>query len=233
MKLEKITKKPEARVHRRYHDACAAAHALDLVGERWALLVMRELMTGPKRFSDLRAGLPGISANVLTQRLEGLEAVGVLTRRTLPPPAASKVYELTDWGYESEPIFQALGRWAARSPHHDPTLPFSAASFVLSLRTMFDAARAGGLDGRVGFRFGPETFLARVAAGTLAVEAGAPDDADVVFTGTPPVVAAAIYGGQPLDALEADGALKIEGDRTLARHFVTLFPLPSKAAAPR
>ena len=232
MKLEKITKRSEASIRRRYHDACAAAHALDLVGERWALLVMRELMTGPKRFSDLRAGLPGLSANVLTQRLEGLEAAGVLTRRTLPPPAASKVYELTEWGYESEPIFQALGRWAARSPHHDPTLPFSAASFVLSLRTMFDAARAEGLDGRVGFRFGPETFLARVAVGTLTVEAGAPDDADVVFTGMPPVLAAAIYGGQPLDALEADGALEIAGDRALAGRFVTLFPLPSKAAAP-
>src|SRR3546814_6648878 len=103
---------------------------------------MRELMLGPKRFGDLREGLPGISANVLTQRLEGLEAVGVLLRRRLPPPAGSQVYELTPWGYESEPIFQALGRWAARSPAHDPTLPFSAASLMLSLRTMLDPERA-------------------------------------------------------------------------------------------
>src|SRR6478735_6090294 len=142
MKLEKITNSHR----RRYDDACAAAHALDIVGERWALLVVRELMMGPKRFSDLRASLPGISANVLTQRLEGLEAAGVLTRRKLPPPASAQVYELTPWGYESEPIFQALGRWAARSPSHDPTLPFSAASLLLSLRTMLDPARAGGLD---------------------------------------------------------------------------------------
>src|SRR3712207_9556825 len=91
-------------------------------------------MLGPKRFSDLRSDLPGISANVLTQRLEGLEAAGVLVRRKLPPPASAQVYELTEWGYESEPIFQALGRWAARSPQHDPNLPFSAASFLLSLR---------------------------------------------------------------------------------------------------
>ena len=110
--------------------------------------------------------------------------------------------------------------------------PFSAASFVLSLRTMFDPARADGLDGRVGFRLGPETFVARLVAGAFAVEAGTPDDADVIFTATPPIVAAAIYGGQPLDALEADGVLKVEGDRALARRFVTLFPLPSKAAGP-
>src|SRR5919107_65010 len=154
MKLQKITENSEARSRRRYEDACAAAHALDLVGERWELLVMRELMLGPKRFSDLRESLPGISANVLTQRLEGLEAAGVLVRRKLPPPAAAQVYELTEWGYESEPIFQALGRWAARSPLHDPTLPFSAASFLLSLRTMLDAERSKGLAMRIGFRLG-------------------------------------------------------------------------------
>src|SRR4051794_26728341 len=116
MKLEKITEPAEPSTRRRYEDACGAAHALDLVGERWALLVMRELMFGPKRFSDLRADLPGISANVLTQRLEGLAAAGVPLRRKLPPPASAQVYELTAWGYESEPIFQALGRWASRSP---------------------------------------------------------------------------------------------------------------------
>src|SRR5215213_4897489 len=165
MKLEKITEEPETRSKRRYEDACAAAHALDLVGERWALPVMRELMMGPKRFSDLRESLPGISANVLTQRLEGLEAAGVLVRRKLPPPAAVQVYELTEWGYESEPIFQALGRWAARSPAHDPALPFSTASLVLSLRTMLDPGRAEGIDARVGFRVGDETFLAHLAQG--------------------------------------------------------------------
>src|SRR3954468_3950028 len=98
MKLENVTEASR----RSYDDACGAAHALDLIGERWALLVMRELMLGPKRFSDLRADLPGISANVLPQRPEGLEAAGALTRRKLPPPAGVHVYELTPWGYESE-----------------------------------------------------------------------------------------------------------------------------------
>src|SRR5919107_1126541 len=112
MKSEKITESPQGGTKRRYDDACGTAHALDLVGERWALLVMRELMLGPKRFSDLRADLPGLSANVLTQRLEGLEASGLLVRKKLPPPANAHVYELTTWGYEAEPIVQSLGKWA-------------------------------------------------------------------------------------------------------------------------
>src|SRR5688500_2715535 len=215
MKLQNITELAATR-GRSYDDACGAAHALDLVGERWALLVMRELMLGPKRFSDLRASLPGISANVLTQRLEGLEAAGVLGRKKLPPPASTQVYELTEWGYESEPIFQALGRWAARSPSHDPTLPFSAASFLLSLRTMLDPLRAEGLDARIGLRLGEETFLAHLAGGRIEIARGPLDEADLVFTGTPPVLAGAIYGGQPMKALEGAGALRIEGDRALA-----------------
>lgn len=190
---------------------------------------MRELMLGPKRFGDLRVGLPGVSANVLTQRLEGLEAAGVLKRRRLPPPAGAQVYELTPWGYESEPIFQALGRWAARSPAHDPALPFSAASLMLSLRTMLDPKRARGMAARIGFRLGDESYLSRLAGGRLAIARGALDGADLVFAGTAPVLAGAIYGGQPLKALEAAGALRIEGDRALAERFITLFPLPPKA----
>lgn len=230
MQLEKITNaKTPAR--RRYEDACGAAHALDLVGERWALLVMRELMLGPQRFSDLRAGLSGLSANVLTQRLEGLEAIGVVTRKKLPPPASTGVYELTPWGYEAEPIFQALGRWGARSPHHDPTLPFSAASLILSLRTMFDPARAGRLDAWIGIRAGAENVLVRIVDGQLDFARGELADADVTFEGEPAAIAAAIYGGAPIDGLASQGALTVKGDRRLADTFVGLFPLPPKAGA--
>ena len=189
---------------------------------------MRELMLGPKRFSDLRADLPGISANVLTQRLEGLEAAGVLVRRKLPPPASAQVYELTPWGYESEPIFQSLGRWAARSPQHDPTLPLSAVSLFLSFRTMLDAERARGLVARIGFRIAAETFLARLARGRIEVERGPLENVDVVLAGAAPAIAAAVYGGQPLAALERAGMLAVDGDRALAERFVTLFPLPPK-----
>jgi DNA-binding HxlR family transcriptional regulator len=228
MKLKKMTEVSEAAARRRYDDACGAAHALDLVGERWALLVMRELMLGPKRFSDLRADLPGISANVLTQRLEGLEAAGVLMRRKLPPPAAAHVYELTPWGHASEPIFQALGRWAVHSPRHDPTLPLSAVSLLLSFRTMIDPARARSLNARIGFRIGAQTFLARLSRGRIEIARSGVDKADLVFSGTAPAIAAAVYGGQPLNRLEDKGILSVEGDRALAKRFVTLFPLPPK-----
>lgn len=228
MKLEKITK-PKAR---RYDDACATAHALDLVGERWALLVMRELMFGPRRFVDLRTGLPGISANVLTQRLEGLEAVGILQKKRLPPPAATQVYELTEWGYESEPVFQALGRFAARSPHHDPSLPFSAASFLLSLRTMLDGEKSAGLDWRINLKLGEEDYAAKLADGAIAISRGTFDDPTFSLEGEPRMLAAVIYGGVPLEALEGEGAIIVAGDRHAAKRFTTLFPLPEKASPP-
>ncbi|MFT0862310.1 winged helix-turn-helix transcriptional regulator [Ancylobacter sp. G4_0304] len=232
MQLKKITKKAEGAVRRYYEDACAAAHALDLFGERWALLVMRELMLGPKRFSDLRADLPGISANVLTQRLESLEAAGVLVHRKLPPPVSAQVYELTEWGYESEPIFQAMGRWAARSPTHDPTLPFGPVSLMMSMRTMISPALAGDLAVNAEFRTGKETFRVRLAEGDLTTERGTVEHPDFVFAGEARMIAAAIYGGKKLADLEAAGVLKLEGDREKAARFIHLFPLPPKAEMP-
>src|SRR3954447_18135280 len=123
MKLQKITHARNALGKRWYDEACGTALALELVGERWSLLIMRELMFGGRRFSDLRSGLSGGSANILAQRLERLERVGITQRRKLPPPASVQIYELTPWGYEAEIILQELGRWAMRSPLHDPTLP--------------------------------------------------------------------------------------------------------------
>ena len=215
---------------RTYGDACGIARALDILGERWALMTVRELLLGPKRFTDLRAGLPHASPNILSMRLRDLEEHGIVRKRKLPPPAASQVYELTEWGYESEPIFQALGRWAARSPSHNPALPFSAASFFLSLRTMLDAERAKGVAGRIGFCLGEETFLAHLADGKIEIARGSIEGADLVLTGTPPVLAGAIYGGQPLEVLEQAGVLQVEGDRALAKTFTGLFPLPAKAS---
>lgn len=196
--------------------------ALELVGERWSLLIVRELMFGPRRFGELKAGLPGISANVLTQRLEGMEASGILTRRKLPPPASVQVYELTRLGYAAETVIMELGRWAAQSPLHDPTLPLSAASIMLSFRTMLDAERARDIDAVIGFRFGPEAFRSHLVDGEIRVVRGEPEDAVLTFTGTPVSLAAVVYGGAPLDSLE------ISGDLVLARRFVGLFPLPAK-----
>ncbi|WP_157027824.1 MULTISPECIES: helix-turn-helix domain-containing protein [Sphingomonas] len=202
--------------------------ALELVGERWSLLIVRELMFGPRRFNELRNGLPGISANVLTQRLEGMEASGMLTRRKLPPPASVQVYELTRLGYAAETVVKELGRWAAQSPLHDPTLPLSAASVMLSFRTMLDAGRAEGIDAQIGFRFGEEEFRAHLADGAIPIRRGEAAGAELVFTTMPTVLAAAVYGGVPLAELEKAGVLSIEGNRSLAERFVTLFPLPPK-----
>lgn len=214
---------------RAYDDACGAAHALELVGDRWALLVIRELLLGPKRFSDLRGGLPGISANVLTQRLEELEANAVVLRRRLPPPASAWVYELTPWGLEAEEIVKVIGRWAARSPSHDPSLPISVASTVMSMRTMFAADRAKDLSGKIGFRLGREEFIATLAKGKLTIARGAANEADVVVEGDQQALAGAIYAGVPLAKLEKAGALKIGGDRALFERYIQLFPLPAKA----
>ncbi|GGE32899.1 transcriptional regulator [Agaricicola taiwanensis] len=191
-------------------------------------MVVRELMLGPKRFSDLRADLPGISANVLTQRLEGLEANGILIRRKLPPPASAHVYELTPWGYEAEPLIKVMGRWAARSPRHDPSLPLSAVSLMLSFRTMFDAAKAEGFDATVGIRIGEESFLARIADGTLDLKRSPLEGADATIAGEATSLAAVVYGGQPFDTMISVGALAVEGDRAVAERFATLFTLPPK-----
>ena len=229
MKLEKVTNESAGR-SRRYHDACGAAHGLDLVGERWALLVIRELMMGPRRFSDLRKDLCGLSANVLTQRLEGLEASGIVQKRKLPPPASVQVYELTDWGYEIKPVFMVLGRWAARSPLHDPTLPISAVSIMQSFETMFDPARAQGAVMRLGFVLGEDRMVVGVADRRIEARRGEVEDCDVIVRAAPPaIVAAAVYGKVPLAALEGEGAMTIEGDRDVFARFIDFFHLPEKA----
>jgi DNA-binding HxlR family transcriptional regulator len=211
-----------------YEDACGAAHALELLGERWALLVARELMFGPRRFGELRQGLPGISANVLTQRLEGLEAAGVLTRRPLAFPASGQVYELTPWGYELEPVFRALGRWAARSPAHDPTLPLSAASLLLSFGALLERKRAENFEGSLGLQLGDDTFVVSVLQGELSIRRGALDRVAASLSGSPQALAAVIYGGRSWSAAEGDGSVRVAGDRALAKRFVTLFRLPPK-----
>ncbi len=229
MKLQKETDSVEKH-GKWYQDACGTAFAMELVGERWSMLIIRELMLGGRRFSDLRASLPGISAKVLTERLAGLEAAGVLTRAKLPPPAAVQVYELTEWGYLAEPAIQELGRWAARSPDHNPQLPLSPVSFMLSLRTMIDHEAARAFDATVGFTVSGESFLAELRAGKMPVrraEAGAPADAWLSADAPLPLLRV-IYGKQPLDETLSAGGVRLAGDKALAERFVALFSLPEK-----
>ena len=223
MELEKITKSDE---RRRFEDACGLAHALELLGERWAMLVLRELAYGPRRFSELKADLKGISANVLTQRLTELESRGLVRRLKLPPPASVQVYEATNWGLGAIPMIASLGRWAAQSPMHNAALRMGHVSVMMSLQTLISPERAGDLHARVGFRFGQADYVATVSNGQLDVARGSVDNCDVIFTGAPTEVARVIHGGAPFETID------VQGDLALARRFVTLFPLPEKVQVP-
>jgi DNA-binding HxlR family transcriptional regulator len=208
---------------RSYCDGCGIARALDLVGERWALLVVRELLLGPKRFTDLRAGLPAASPNVLTQRLRELEERGIVRRRKLPPPAPARLYELTEWGRELEGPLLALGRWGARSepPPEDASVPVDAV--ILALKSMFDPAAAGDLAARFELRLDEQVFRLEVADGRIEVERGAASSPDAVIETAPDTLSAVVFEGRPVDDL------RIEGDREAVARLVGLFPLPAAA----
>ncbi len=235
MKSQKVTQtlngSSQFRHGRWYGDACGTAYGLELVGERWTLLVMRELMLGGRRFSDLRASLPGISARVLTERLTSLEAAGIVERQYLPAPASAKIYALTAWGCDAEAILAALGRWAARSPGHDVSLPISPVSVMLSLRTMFDAEAAHGLAMSVGLTIGRESFLAELADGALPIRRAGPDEGELGLAApTPHPLLAVIYGGVDPAEAAAGGAIALRGDIAAIRRFASLFSLPEKVA---
>lgn len=233
MKFQKVTDLPDGRTgspHGRwYRDACGTAFAMELIGERWSLMIVRELMLGPRRFSDLRASLPGISAKVLTERLASLEEAGVLRREKLPPPAGVQVYALTPWGLAAEPSLQELGRWAAKHSGHDPLLPLSPVSLMISMRTMFDAAAAGELQAIVVFVIADERFVAEISDCTIAVRRGEAPAGDVTFRAADAsVIAGLLYAKIPAEELEREGGLAIEGDRALALRYAALFGLPDK-----
>jgi DNA-binding HxlR family transcriptional regulator len=216
---------------RTYCDGCAAAHALDLIGERWALLVVRELLLGPKRFTDLRVGLPTASPNVLAQRLRELERAGIVRRRKLPPPAASRVYELTEWGEELEPVIISLGRWGARSPSRLRDAELGVDSIILSFRTMFDPGVAEGLEAVYELRFGEERFRAEVRDGRFEVERGSVEKRlDAIIEADAPTLAEVVYEGRSLEEALGSGEVRIEGEREAVERFVGLFPLPEPAA---
>ena len=216
-------------IKRSYYDACAAAHALDLVGERWALLVVRELLLGPKRFTDLRKGLPSISPNVLTQRLNELEASSVVLRRRLPPPAASWVYELTDWGKELEPVVLGLARWGVRSPSFMRGGRLGADSLMLSFKVMFDLDRAQGLSFRIQLEFGDDVFYAGVAAGRLTIARGEADRPQASIRSDPQTVLHLAYGKASLDAAIKSGKLHCTGSKSAIEQFFSCFELPERA----
>ncbi len=208
---------------RTYGDPCGVARALDVIGERWALLVVRELLLGPKRFTDLRAGMPHLSPDVLSQRLRELEQAGVLRRDKLPPPIASQVYELTDWGRELEPVVLGLGRWGSRAPFPPGDATLGVDSLVLGLKTLYDPGRIDGLEGSsFELRLGEHRFEARPEAGRLQVTRGAATDPDATIAADPGTLEHVLWHNQSFATKE----LSITGNREAAVRFLAMFPLP-------
>jgi DNA-binding HxlR family transcriptional regulator len=221
-----------APVSKHYDQYCPVAHACGVVGERWTLLVVRELLHGPKRYTDLVEGLPGIGTNVLASRLRDLEQAGVVCKRKLPPPAASTVYELTEYGRELEEVMYALARWGARSlgpPGPDDEMYPEWG--VNALPALFNPEAARGLTETYVLAIGPDVFTAQIENGHLHPLVGAAEEYDLrVETDMETFFGLATGDLLPSQALEA-GHVWIEGDPSVfERCFAVLSLAPRKPA---
>jgi DNA-binding HxlR family transcriptional regulator len=217
---------------KRFEQYCPLAHALGLVGERWAFLVVRELLHGPKRYTDLLDGLPGIGTNILAARLRGLEEAGIVRKRQLPPPAASKVYELTEYGSELEEVFWALARWGARSlgpPGPDDELYPEWG--VNAFAALFFPEAARGLVETYVLRVNGDVFSAHVEDGHMHASVGAAEDA-VVEIDTDMETFFSLAGGQlaPREAFKRR-LVRVEGDRAAYERFFQIFSLAPRTRA--
>lgn len=208
---------------RSYRDLCGIARALDVVGERWALLVVRELLHGPKRFADLHRGLPGTSQNVLTQRLRELEESGVLVRRRALPPAGGTVYELTPRGHDLRPVLLALGQWGSPLPPGPGSAQeLSPDALVVALRTTFQPAAAADLRGTVRLDLPSDAFRLDVRDGRFDASRSEAS-ADAVLTASVRTVQDLVFDARPLDDAVRDGHAHVAGDDALLRRLLTSF----------
>jgi DNA-binding HxlR family transcriptional regulator len=213
---------------RSYDDPCGVARALDLVGERWTLLVVRELLFGPKRFSDLARGLPAMSQNVLSQRLRELADAGIAVRRRLGPPVSGQVYELTERGEALQPVVIELARWGSRIPT-TTRADLSTDALALALLTTFDAD--GAEDVRVTLRLGDDEFAAEIAGGSLEVVRGARGNPDAEVVTDAAGLRSLVFGGRPLTEAVAAGDAEVHGDAEKAARFLRHFPRPAPAGS--
>ncbi|WP_433443455.1 winged helix-turn-helix transcriptional regulator [Nonomuraea sp. CA-141351] len=209
---------------RSYGEACATAHALDLVGERWALLVVRDLLLGPKRFSDLERGMPGINARILAQRLRELEEAGVVRRRRLGPPVSATVYELTEWGADLRPVITHLGRWGRRSPRLDPDADIGADAAVLALRQRFDPDAVPGLTATYALRFEYDQFTIQVTGGNPHITREDPADPDAVLITDPRTFGALVTKRLTVPEALAQERLTVTGDRAAVERLFAAVP---------
>jgi DNA-binding HxlR family transcriptional regulator len=209
---------------RHYDDPCGVARALDLVGERWTLLVVRELLFGPKRFSDLVRGLPGMSQNVLSQRLRELGGAGIVERRRLGPPVSGQVYELTERGAALRPVVIELARWGSRVPTTSRA-DLSPDALALALLTTFDAESAE--DVRITLRLGDDAFAATVSGGRLEIVRGTAERPDAEVVTDAAGLRAVVFGGRTLTEAVAAGDAEVAGDEEKASRFLRRFPRPA------
>ncbi|NUL43926.1 helix-turn-helix transcriptional regulator [Cellulosimicrobium funkei] len=224
---------------RSYADACGITRALDVIGERWAIPVIRELVFGPRRYSDLRVALPGVSTNILGSRLKELAEAGVVAQRRLPKPAASTVYELTAWGAELEPTLISLGRWAAHTPFDLVEQALSASSFALSLKTTFDPEGAAGVTMDVRLVMNDDVFDVRISAGTFSICRSLEPESiasqsgmqpsmapSIQLHGNPKVLADVIHGHADPAESAACGSVRLEGTPDAVATFASCFSIP-------
>ncbi|RUM95312.1 transcriptional regulator [Pseudaminobacter arsenicus] len=204
----------------RYDEGCLAAHALNLIGDRWALLVVRELMFAPKRFQMIRAGLPGITAGVLTGRLAQLQGAGIVVQDD-----RLGIYSLADAGRGLLPVLEELCRWALTVPGHDPSRFISPSALMISMGVNLMRDKARGRTALAGFDFGKEVFEMRLTGGGLSTASVAQPDTPFVLSGNGNAMAAAVYGTAPLPLLIAKGFIGAQGDVSAAQDFVDMFRL--------
>ncbi len=197
---------------RPYGDGCATAHAAELLGERWALLVVRELLLGPKRFADLQRGLRRISPTVLSQRLRELEESGILSRRRLGPPTSAVVYELSDWGRELEPIVIALARWAAKSASLDRGAEMSADALLLHMRARSAPLSNAAHEGRYEIRLSDDHYTIEITGDGLTLRRGVVGEPDAVLETTSSTLAKLLRSQIDLEQAQRSGMARLDGD---------------------
>lgn len=209
---------------RAYREYCAIARSLDLLGQRWTLLIVRDLFLGPLRYSDLQAGLPGIATDILTARLRTLEESGLVRRRELPPPAPATVYELTEAGRELGPVIRALGEVGLTLLDGPaPGQPVNPSPVVMALNLTFRADEARGLTETYGLQLEGRCFTVAVDDGAVRTERGAPASPAATFRTNPRTLVGLLRGETTASAAEADGALEVAGDRAALGRFAALF----------
>ncbi|MGQ5264621.1 winged helix-turn-helix transcriptional regulator [Micromonospora sp. ZYX-F-536] len=210
---------------RSYGDPCGVARGLDIIGERWALLVVRNLLLGPRRFNDLLAGLPGVSPNVLSQRLRELTEHGVVQRRDLGPPTRVHLYDLTEWGRGLEPVLLQFGRWGSQSPQL-PEGDLGIDSLLLSIKAAFDPARAADLRGVYEFHIDPDTYLAEVADDSVQLRRGTAPEPDATLTTDVDTLRAVCLHQVTMAVAQDSGTLLLSGDEHAKRRLTDLLLAP-------